>query len=154
MVYWHMYSVMVILNVRLNEMVNFVRYVHISRGLTVIVLKSWWLYMWVAPIPNGCEVFCYLSIFLQVYSLACLMSSDGHVIIKHGFIQIPYTDARGKQQYLIHLKHLIFLLRNASNKLNHKQLCTLFLVNHPSLLNYTEKYKVYILVELLLHKHP
>jgi hypothetical protein len=56
---------------------------YISRGLIINVLKALWLYIWKSPLPNGCEVFCYLSVSLHFgtnsYTLSYLYTNGQHI---------------------------------------------------------------------------
>ncbi|CAL5000654.1 unnamed protein product [Urochloa decumbens] len=97
-----------------------------------------------------------------------LMSEDGHVRIRPTIAPVKYYPGGGaadyerlydivllfvdlkNKRYPVHLKHLLFLLRNATEKLRIKPQFVMFIVNHPSLLNYAEKHKLYYLVEQLL----
>lgn len=96
------------------------------------------------------------------------MSSCGHVRFSSNVRREPYT-AEGSEadyqrlffivlafvdfttrRYPIHVANLLWVLRNAPGSLRQKEEFIAFLINHPSLLTFAEKQKLYSLIDSFL----
>lgn len=106
------------------------------------------------------------------FNISHVMVGDGHVRISSSIASKKYTPEGGRADYdqlykillvfvdplgwkfPLHMKYLLMTLRKANNSMMRDPDFITFLINHPCLLSFAERNRLYCLVDQMIHKLP